>query len=239
MRNQEYLDRDRAGGSHRPGGCFGHGVARAHRLSGIGRTCAGAGCHHRLCRHGRTAAEATPTAESPTQPAETAEPTIEPTATAEPTAEATATTAPASTDEPDAGAEETAPVTVTSPSGTTSTPVPEDSEEPQATFDPSTIKAWLLVTAGSITYQPIPLIEEGEYSVIQEETGAENVIHVTTESVDMKSSTCENQDCVKQGVVSLDNRDSRLLGNMIICLPNQVTLELYTTEELIQMLSGT
>lgn len=185
------------------------------------------------------AAEATPTAESPTQPAETAEPTIEPTATAEPTAEATATTAPASTDEPDAGAEETAPVTVTSPSGTTSTPVPEDSEEPQATFDPSTIKAWLLVTAGSITYQPIPLIEEGEYSVIQEETGAENVIHVTTESVDMKSSTCENQDCVKQGVVSLDNRDSRLLGNMIICLPNQVTLELYTTEELIQMLSGT
>ena len=136
-------------------------------------------------------------------------------------------------------AEETAPVTVTSPSGETSTPVPEDSEEPQATFDPSTIKAWLLVTAGSITYQPIPLIEEGEYSVIQEETGAENVIHVTTESVDMKSSTCENQDCVKQGVVSLDNRDSRLLGNMIICLPNQVTLELYTTEELIQMLSGT
>ena len=89
------------------------------------------------------------------------------------------------------------------------------------------------------SYQPIPLIEEGEYSVIQEETGAENVIHVTTESVDMKSSTCENQDCVKQGVVSLDNRDSRLLGNMIICLPNQVTLELYTTEELIQMLSGT
>ena len=175
------------------------------------------------------AAEATPTAESPTQPAETAEPTIEP----------TATTAPAGTDEPDAGAEETAPVTVTSPSGVTSTPVPEDSEEPQATFDPSTIKAWLLVTAGSITYQPIPLIEEGEYSVIQEETGAENVIHVTTESVDMKSSTCENHDCVKQGVVSLDNRDSRLLGNMIICLPNQVTLELYTTEELIQMLSGT
>ena len=29
------------------------------------------------------------------------------------------------------------------------------------------------------------------------------------------------------------------LGKRIICLPNQVTLELYTTEELIQMLSGT
>ena len=162
--------------------------------------------------------------------------TIGSAATVEPAAEATPT---AESPTQPAGAEETAPVTVTSPSGETSTPVPEDSEEPQATFDPSTIKAWLLVTAGSITYQPIPLIEEGEYSVIQEETGAENVIHVTTEIVDMKSSTCENQDCVKQGVVSLDNRDSRLLGNMIICLPNQVTLELYTTEELIQMLSGT
>ena len=58
-------------------------------LSGIGRTCAGAGCHHRLCRHGRTPPpKLPPTAESPTQPAETAEPTIEPTATAEPTAEA-------------------------------------------------------------------------------------------------------------------------------------------------------
>ena len=198
-----------------------------------------------------TAATAEPTAETTVEP--TAEPTAtatatataKPTATAEPAAEATATTdsgdkstaKPANT--PDATAEETAPVTVTSPSGETATPVPEDSQSPEVTFDPASIKAWLLVTAGGTTYQPIPLVEEGEYSVIQEETGAKNVIHVTTESIDMKSSTCENQDCVNQGVVSLDNRDSRLLGNMIICLPNQVTLELYTTEELIQLLSGT
>ena len=128
-------------------------------------------------------------------------------------------------------AEETAPVTVTSPSGTTSTPVPEDSEEPQATFDPSTIKAWLLVTAGSITYQPIPLIEEGEYSVIQEETGAENVIHVTTESVDMKSSTCENQDCIGEGEVNVNTYKDRILSTYIICLPNQVTIEMVPADE--------
>lgn len=193
-----------------------------------------------------TAATAEPTAETTVEP--TAEPTAtataKPTATAETAAEATATAdsgdkstaKPANT--PDATAEETAPVTVTSPSGETATPVPEDSQSPEVTFDPASIKAWLLVTAGGTTYQPIPLVEEGEYSVIQEETGAKNVIHVTPESVDMKSSTCENQDCVKQGVVSLDNRENRLLGNMIICLPNQVSLELYTTEELIQMLSG-
>lgn len=202
-----------------------------------------------------TAATAEPTAETTVEP--TAEPTAtataiatatataKPTATAETAAEATATvdsgdkSTAKPTNTPDATAEETAPVTVTSPSGETATPVPEDSQSPEVTFDPASIKAWLLVTAGGTTYQPIPLVEEGEYSVIQEETGAKNVIHVTTESIDMKSSTCENQDCVNQGVVSLDNRDSRLLGNMIICLPNQVTLELYTTEELIQLLSGT
>ena len=54
----------------------------------------------------------------------------------------------------------------------------------------------------------------------------------------MKSSTCDNQDCVKQGVVTLENMEERLLGNMIICLPNQVTLSLYTTEELLALLSG-
>ena len=193
-------------------------------------------------------AESTATADPTTEPTATAEPTAEPTATAKPTTEPTATASPtaepdateeaAATEAPDA-AEETAPVTVTSPSGETTTPAPEESEEPEVTFDPASIKAWLVVTAGGTVYQPIPLVEEGEYSVIQEETGAKNVIHVTTESIDMKSSTCENQDCVKQGVVSLDNMDSRLLGNMIICLPNQVTLELYTTEELIQLLSGT
>lgn len=193
-------------------------------------------------------AESTATADPTTEPTATAEPTAERTATAKPTTEPTATASPtaepdateeaAATEAPDA-AEETAPVTVTSPSGETTTPAPEESQEPEVTFDPASIKAWLVVTAGGTVYQPIPLVEEGEYSVIQEETGAKNVIHVTTESIDMKSSTCENQDCVKQGVVSLDNMDSRLLGNMIICLPNQVTLELYTTEGLIQLLSGT
>lgn len=198
----------------------------------------------------RPTAQATATADPTTEPTATAEPTAQATATAKPTTEPTATASPtaepdateeaAATEAPDA-AEETAPVTVTSPSGETTTPAPEESEEPEVTvtFDPASIKAWLVVTAGGTVYQPIPLVEEGEYSVIQEETGAKNVIHVTTESIDMKSSTCENQDCVKQGVVSLDNMDSRLLGNMIICLPNQVTLELYTTEELIQLLSGT
>ena len=57
------------------------------------------------------------------------------------------------------------------------------------------------------------------------------MIHVTADSIAMASSTCDNQDCVKQGTVSLDNKDTRVLQNMIICLPNGVTLELLTPEE--------
>ena len=73
-----------------PGGCFGHGVAHAHRLSGIGRTCAGAGCPpSALPPRSNPPPKLPPRQKSPTQPAETAEPAIEP----------TATTAPAGTDE--------------------------------------------------------------------------------------------------------------------------------------------
>ena len=141
------------------------------------------------------------------------------------------------TEEPQVTQTPEATVTVTTPSGETASPAPGDSAEPEATFDPSSVKGWLVVTVGNSTYQPLPLIAEGDYSVTQE-SGAENVIHVTENSVEMKSSTCDNQDCVKQGVVTLENMEERLLGNMIICLPNQVTLSLYTTEELLALLSG-
>ena len=59
---------------------------------------------------------------------------------------------------------------------------------------------------------------------------------MTADSICMHSSSCDNQDCVEQGVVSLENRSKRVLQNMVICLPNQVTLELYTAEEITQLL---
>ena len=94
------------------------------------------------------------------------------------------------------------------------------------------VRAYLLVTVGGVAYQPLPLTQEGDYTITQKATGAENVIHVSTEGVYMKSSTCENHDCVQQGEVTLANKGTRILGNMIICLPNQVTLELYSEQEL-------
>lgn len=97
--------------------------------------------------------------------------------------------------------------------------------------DAAQAKAYLLVTVNGVIFEPIPLLEERDYVISQKVTGAENVVRVTKESIAMFSSTCENQDCVKQGAVTLENRDARALENMIVCLPNGVILELLTPEE--------
>lgn len=97
------------------------------------------------------------------------------------------------------------------------------------------VKAYLVVTVAGQMYEPIPLIEPGRYTIRQGESMI-NVIDVTADSICMHSSSCDNQDCVEQGVVSLENRSKRVLQNMVICLPNQVTLELYTAEEITQLL---
>ena len=90
-------------------------------------------------------------------------------------------------------------------------------------------KAYLVVTVAGGTYEPIPLTEEGRYTITRGEMV--NVIAVTPDSVWMHSSTCDGQDCVQQGVVSLANRNDRVLQNMVLCLPNEVILELLTEEE--------
>ena len=54
----------------------------------------------------------------------------------------------------------------------------------------------------------------------------------------MADADCPGRDCVEQGEVTLENRGERILGNMIICLPNQVCLQLYTPEEVLEMVKG-
>ena len=106
--------------------------------------------------------------------------------------------------------------------------------------EPKPAKGYVLVSTATQTGW-LPLPEEGEYSyplkqVLPDGTEAVNLIHLTPEGVYMEDSTCENHDCVEQGEVTLENRKDRILGNMIICLPNQVYLELYTPEEVLEML---
>ncbi len=95
-------------------------------------------------------------------------------------------------------------------------------------------KAFLVVTVAGAMYDPIPLYEDERYTITRGDMV--NVIEVTPDSVRMYSSSCENQNCVNQGVVSLANKDKRVLQNMVICLPNEVTLQLYTREEIAALL---
>ena len=115
----------------------------------------------------------------------------------------------------------------------------EDTEDTaQQGTETQEAKAYLLVTVNGILYEPIPLLEERDYSITQRNGEVENVVHVTTDSIEMASSTCENQDCVMQGVVTLENRDTRVLQDMIVCLPNGVILELITPQEAAEIMQN-
>ncbi len=93
-----------------------------------------------------------------------------------------------------------------------------------------TAAGWLPLpesTEESYTYPIRQLNEAGEL--------VENRLRLTPEGVCMEYATCENQDCVHQGEVTLQNKDTRVLMNFILCLPNRVSVALYTPEEVLAM----
>ncbi|MBQ9252483.1 MAG: NusG domain II-containing protein [Clostridia bacterium] len=123
----------------------------------------------------------------------------------------------------------------------TSTPLPfvslEEADSAEAVVAPAT--GYILVTSPTLSgWLPLPESEDYLFPLNQtlpDGSQVENILHVTPEGVYMESSSCENQDCIHQGTVTLENRNDRILYNMIICLPNQVTLQLFTPEEVLQM----
>lgn len=115
------------------------------------------------------------------------------------------------------------------PAASAQAPAADETAAPQAADEAP--RAWLLVTVDNQTYAPYALTRTGNYTINQENKGAKNVVRVTPDSIQMASSTCDNQLCVSEGVVTLDNKASRILGNYIVCLPNGVTLELLSADE--------
>ena len=98
-----------------------------------------------------------------------------------------------------------------------------------------------LPASGKYGLLPLPLEGEETYPIAQmfeDGTRTENVLHLLPDGFYMESSTCENQDCVDQGTVTLENRSTRVLGSCVICLPNQVMAELYSAEEIQEMLQN-
>jgi len=69
-----------------------------------------------------------------------------------------------------------------------------------------------------------------EEIVVTGKDGEINVIAFTEDGFYMRHSSCDNQLCVNEGIVTKDNFARRALGTRIICLPNRVIAELETDE---------
>ena len=78
---------------------------------------------------------------------------------------------------------------------------------------------------GGEPYRHVPLNEDDTIRIDQGD-GRVNVIEIKDGGVQMAYSTCKNQDCVHEGVVTDESRKKRSLGDWIVCLPNGVAVEL-------------
>lgn len=146
---------------------------------------------------------------------------------------------PEASAEPTAVPEETVPAEATAmPTAEASAPV-EPTEAPQSANMmgpmpvPQTeeVKGHVIITVGGRQYgDPIPM-DRDKIITIRQENGEINKIRITPDSVDMEYSTCENQDCIGEGTITLDNYNERILGTWIICLPNQVTIEMVPADK--------
>ncbi len=105
-----------------------------------------------------------------------------------------------------------------------------------AYFEEYPAESYLVLETQSGVHAPVPLNRDNEFRVTQAD-GSENVVHIGKNAFYMASSNCDNQNCVQQGEVTLENRDSRVLFNMVICLPHDLSLELLSRAEAEELLA--
>ena len=135
--------------------------------------------------------------------------------TPEATAEPDATEAPAATEAPEA----------------TDTPQSANMVGPMMPKQTEKVRGHVVITVAGRQYgDPIPM-DRDKIITVKQENGAINRIHITPEYVEMESSTCENQDCIGEGEVNVNTYKDRILSTYIICLPNQVTIEMVPADE--------
>ena len=152
-------------------------------------------------------------------PEPTAEPTQAPTKapTAAPTAEATAQPTTEPTQDPTAE-----PTQAPKQEAAMVGPMPPKKAE--------VVRGHVLLTVGGRQYgDPIPM-DRDKIITLRQDDGKINKVHITPETVYMESSTCDNQDCVQQGEVHVDTYQDRILGTYVICLPNNVSIEMVPVE---------
>ena len=69
----------------------------------------------------------------------------------------------------------------------------------------------------------LPFGEEHTLEIIQK--GGRNKLRITANSVFMEDADCEGQDCVKMTEITRDNHQTRVLRDLIICLPHKLTIQ--------------
>ena len=153
-------------------------------------------------------------------------PVPEVTAEPEPTAAPEVTAAPEITATPEVTA---APVTTAAPEAMAAPETQAAGPMPRA--QTAQVRGYVVLTVGGRQYGDPIAMDREKIITIRQDDGKVNQVHITPEKVYMESSTCENQDCVGQGEISLDNYDKRILGTYVICLPNNVTIELVPVRE--------
>lgn len=135
--------------------------------------------------------------------------------TPEATAEPATTEAPAATEAPEA----------------TDAPQSANMVGPMMPKQTEKVRGHVVITVAGRQYgDPIPM-DRDKIITVKQENGAINRIHITPEYVEMESSTCENQDCIGEGEVNVNTYKDRILSTYIICLPNQVTIEMVPADE--------
>ncbi len=125
------------------------------------------------------------------------------------------------------------------------TATPDVTEAPEVTAEPQSanmvgpmmpqqtdkVRGYVVITVAGRQYgDPIPM-DRDKIITIKQDNGDINKIHITPEYVVMESSTCENQDCIGEGEVNVNTYKDRILSTYIICLPNQVTIEMVPADE--------
>jgi len=138
-----------------------------------------------------------------------------------------ATNVPEAVQTPEATAE---PVATEAPE-TTDAPQSANMVGPMMPKQTEKVRGHVVITVAGRQYgDPIPM-DRDKIITVKQENGAINRIHITPEYVEMESSTCENQDCIGEGEVNVNTYKDRILSTYIICLPNQVTIEMVPADE--------
>lgn len=97
-------------------------------------------------------------------------------------------------------------------------------------LSPNTATNYAKIYVGSYVYKEVSLDEDQVIEVNQGD-GIVNHVEVKDGSIYMMDSTCSDKQCVEQGKISAENYEDRALRNWIVCLPNQVTIELVLEDE--------